>query len=100
MSEKLPIGWFDLVADLRLDLMRDFPSANVVEMTADRGWLHVRIDVHRLDPAARLRAGRLVQGYVTQSLTTCMRCSSIRGLDRGERKEITCSKCEEDACDA
>lgn len=96
----LPIGWLDLVTDLRLELMRDYPSAAVVEMTSDRGWLHVRLADGDLDPAERLRLDRLVQGFVTQSLTTCMCCGSHHGRDRGERKEITCDVCEEESCDA
>lgn len=100
MTERMPIGWFDLVTDLRLNLMRDFPSVAVVEMTAERGWLHVRCDDSSLDPAARLRLNRAVQGYVTQSLTTCMCCGSHHGRDRGERKVITCGACEKESCDA
>ncbi|MDX1216274.1 hypothetical protein GOL99_12090 [Sinorhizobium medicae] len=96
----LPLGWLDLVTDLRLDLMRDFPTVAVVEMTADRGWLHVRLDDSGLNPADRLRLDRAVQGYVTQSLTTCMSCGSYHGRDRGERKEITCDECEKETCDA
>lgn len=99
MNEKLPIGWLDLVTDLRLALMKDYPGIAVTEMTADRGWLHVRVDDSDLDPGARYLLDRLVQGYVTQSLTTCMSCGSYHGRDRGERKEITCDECEE-TCDA
>ncbi|NKQ80347.1 hypothetical protein C3Y90_23740 [Rhizobium sp. UPM1134] len=95
----MPLGWFDLVHDLRLDLMRDYPSVTVTEMTSDRGWLHVRVDNSGLDPAARLRLDRMLQGYVTQSLTTCMSCGSARGSDRGERREITCDACEKECCD-
>ncbi|MEY9831065.1 hypothetical protein ABIA25_002880 [Sinorhizobium fredii] len=100
MTEKLPIGWLDLVTDLRLALMRDFPSIAVTAMTADRGWLHVRYDDSGLDPSASLSLDRLVQGYVTQSLTTCMLCGSHHGRDRGERREITCDSCEKETCHA
>ncbi|MBY5462102.1 hypothetical protein [Rhizobium leguminosarum] len=100
MTEKLPIGWLDLVTDLRFELMRDYPGVAVTEMTADRGWLHVRVDDGGLDPAARYRLDRMLQGYVTQSLTTCMCCGSHEGHDRGERREITCETCEEECCDA
>ncbi|MBX5111997.1 hypothetical protein HJB51_29130 [Rhizobium lentis] len=100
MTDPMPIGWLDLVTDLRLALMRDYPNVAIAEMTADRGWLHVRCDDGGLDPAARLRLDRLVQGYVTQSLTTCMSCGSAHGRDRGERREITCDTCEGETCDA
>lgn len=53
-----------------------------------------------LDPAARYRLDRMLQGYVTQSLTTCMCCGSHQGRDRGERREITCDTCEKEFCDA
>ncbi|RVH78104.1 hypothetical protein CN203_11450 [Sinorhizobium meliloti] len=101
-TAKLPLGWFDLVTDLRLALMRDYPDIAVTEMTADRGWLHVRVDDSDLEPAARLRLDRVVQGYVTQSLSTCMSCGSHQGRDRGERKVIICDECEEtkETCNA
>ena len=99
-NNKLPIGWLDLVTDLRLGLMRDFPNVAVNEMTADRGWLHVRVDDSSLDPTARLRLDRVVQGYVTRSLTTCMSCGSHHGRDRRERSEITCNECEKETADA
>ncbi len=100
MAEQMPIGWFDLVTDLRLALMKDYPDVTVTEMTSDRGWLHVRVDDSGLDPAARLRLDRIVQGYVTQSLTTCMGCGSHHGRDRGERRVITCDSCEKETCNA
>ncbi|GEC34027.1 hypothetical protein N181_23200 [Sinorhizobium fredii USDA 205] len=98
----MPNGWFDLVTDLRLALMRDYPDVAVTAMTADRGWLHVRVDDSTLDPAARLRLDRILQGFVTQSLTTCMCCGSHNGRDRGERKQITCDICDEmkETCNA
>lgn len=99
-DDRFPIGWFDLVTDLRLDLMRDYPTVTVVEMTSDRGWLHVRVNDSGMDPAARLRLDRLIQGYVTSSLSTCMCCGSHHGRDRGARREITCDECEEESCDA
>lgn len=94
MTDPMPIGWLDLVTDLRLDLMRDFPGVVVTKMTSDRGWLHVRLADGDLDPDARLRLDRVVQIHVTRSLTTCMSCGSFDGRDRGERKEITCDECE------
>ncbi len=96
----LPVGWIDLITDMHLALSNEYPTVAVTEMTADRGWLHVRVDDGGLDPAARLRMDRLVQGFVTQSLTTCMCCGSHHGRDRGERKEITCEDCEKESCDA
>jgi hypothetical protein len=100
MNEKLPIGWFDLMTDLRLTLQRDCPDVAVTAITSDRGWLHVRYEGTTLDPAARYRLDRMLQGYVTQSLTTCMCCGSHPGRDRGERREITCDTCEMEFCDA
>lgn len=100
MTKRLPIGWMPLVTDLRLSLMRDYPTIAIAEMTADRGWLHVRYDDSNLDLAARYRLDRFVQGYVTQSLTTCMCCGSHHGRDRRERREITCDSCEKECCDA
>lgn len=96
----LPLGWMDLVTDLHIALQREFPGVTVTEMSSDRGWLHIRCADNDLDPAARLRLDRIVQGYVTQSLTTCMACGSFHGRDRGERKEITCDDCEVESCDA
>lgn len=99
-NSPMPIGWFDLVTDLRLALMKHFPDIAVTEMTADRGWLHVRLADGDLDPAERLRLDRLVQIQVTRSLTTCMSCGSHHGRDRGARKQITCDTCEKESCDA
>lgn len=97
---RLPLGWLDLVTDLRLDLARDYPSVTVTAMTSDRGWLTVDVDDRQLGPAERLRLGRLVQGYVTQSLHTCMCCGSGHGRDRGERRVVTCDDCNMETCDA
>lgn len=99
MNETLPIGWFDLVTDLRLALMRDYPTVPVTGMSADRGWLHVRVDDSRLAPLDRLRLDRIVQGFVTRSLSVCMACGSFHGRDRGARRVITCDTCEMEACD-
>jgi hypothetical protein len=96
----LPVGWLDLITDLHLALMQHFSEVAVTEMTSDRGWLHVRVDDSGLHPAERLRLDRMVQGYVTQSLTTCMSCGSHHGRDRGDRREITCDSCEKELCDA
>ncbi len=100
MTDKLPIGWLDLVTELRLKLQSAYPSVTVTEMSADRGWLHVRLDDSSLDPAARLKLDRIVQGYVTKSLSTCMCCGSSCGRDRGDRHVVTCGACEEEKCDA
>lgn len=102
MSENapMPIGWFDLVTDLRLALRREYPSVTVTAMTADRGWLHIDIDDTTLGPDARYKLGRLIQGFVTQSLTTCMCCGSAYGRDRGEKRIVTCDSCEKETCDA
>jgi hypothetical protein len=101
MTDRIPMGWFDLVHDLRMDLHRAHPSAAVTAMTADRGWLHVAVDDSQLGPAEQAACGRLVQGYVTQSLSTCMACGSAYGRDRGERRVVTCDGCEEETwCDA
>lgn len=99
-TDRIPLGWFDLVHDCRIALMRHHPSAAVTAMTADRGWLHVAVDDSQLGPADRYALGRLVQGFVTQSLTTCMGCGSNHGLDRGERRVVTCDACEKETCDA
>lgn len=100
MTDRLPIGWFDLVHDMRFALHREFPAVAVTEMTADRGWLHVRYSGGDLTADARVHVDRLVQRYVTQSLSTCMSCGSGYGRDRGERREITCDICEEETCNA
>lgn len=103
MSEnRIPIGWFDLVHDLRDALCREYltVTVTVTAMTADRGWLTVDVDDGQLGPADRYALGRLVQGFVTQSLTTCMCCGSAHGRDRGERRVVTCDSCEEETCDA
>lgn len=102
MSENalMPIGWFDLVTDLRLALHLEYPTVTVTAMTSDRGWLHIDIDDRQLGPDARYKLGRLIQGFVTQSLTTCMCCGSAYGRDRGEKRIVTCDSCEEETCDA
>lgn len=96
-EHRLPLGWFDLVHDLHLALHRDHPSAAVTEMTADRGWLHVAVDDSALGPAEQAACGRLVQGFVTQSLSTCMSCGSVHGKDRGEKRVVTCDECEKES---
>ena len=100
MTDSFPIGWIDLVHDLRDALHREYPSVTVTGMTADRGWLNVDVDDSDLGPADRYALGRLVQGFVTQSLTTCMSCGSAHGRDRGERRVVTCDSCEEEICHA
>ena len=99
-DSSLPIGWFDLVHDLRAALRREYPTVTVTAMTADRGWLSVDVDDSQLGPADRYALGRLVQGYVTQSLHTCGGCGSAHGRDRGERRVVTCDECEKETCDA
>jgi len=99
-NDRLPLGWLDLVHDLRDALRREYPTVTVTAMTADRGWLHVDVDDSHLDPVASYQLGRVVQGFVTQSLTTCMACGSAHGRDRGERRVVTCNSCEEGTCDA
>lgn len=100
MSDRIPLGWFDLVHDLRLTLGREYPSATVTAMTADRGWLHVEVDDSQLGPDARYKLGRLVQGFVTQSLSTCGGCGSVHARDRGNGRIVTCDECEKETCDA
>jgi hypothetical protein len=99
-DNRLPLGWFDLVTDLRLALRRDYPTVTVTAMTADRGWLHVDVDDSHLGSAERVRLSRLVQGFVTQSLTTCMSCGSAHGRDRGQKRVVTCDECNEEPADA
>jgi hypothetical protein len=101
MSEyHLPIGWFDLVHDLRQALRREYPAATVTAMTADRGWLHVAVDDSQLGPGQRYQLSRLIQGFVTQSLTTCAGCGSHHARDRGNGCVVTCDECEKETCDA
>ena len=100
MSDRIPLGWFDLAHDLRLALHRDYPTVTVTAMTADRGWLHVDIDDTTLGSEARYKLGRLVQGFVTQSLSTCGGCGSNHARDRGHGRIVTCDECEETTCDA
>ncbi|WP_112961719.1 hypothetical protein [Agrobacterium sp. lyk4-40-TYG-31] len=101
MSEdRLPFGWFDLVHDLRLTLSRDYPSVTVAALTADRGWLHVAVDDSTLDPEQRYKLGRVVQGFVTQSLSTCAGCGSGHPRDRGNGCVVTCDECNEETADA
>ena len=99
-DNRIPLGWFDLITDLRLALRRDYPTVTVSAMTADRGWLHVDVDDSALGAAERVRLSRLIQGYVTQSLTTCMGCGSAHGRDRGEKRVVTCDECEREPADA
>ncbi|MDR6587390.1 hypothetical protein [Agrobacterium tumefaciens] len=100
MSDRIPFGWFDLVHDLRLTLSRDYPSVTVTAMTSDRGWLHVDIDDNTLDPGQRYTLGRVVQGFVTQSLSTCGGCGSGHARDRGNGRVVTCDECEKETCNA
>lgn len=100
MSDRIPLGWFDLAHDLRLALRREYPTVTVTAMTSDRGWLHIDIDDTTLGPDARYKLGRLVQGFVTQSLSTCGGCGSGYGRDRGNGRLVTCDECEETTCDA
>lgn len=101
MSEdRLPIGWFSLVHDLRFALMRQYPTAAVRSMSADRGWLTVDVDDSQLGPADRYALGRLVQGFVTQSLHTCACCGSGHARDRGDGRVVTCDECEKETGDA
>lgn len=99
-DNRLPFGWLDLVTDLRLALRREYPTVIVTAMTADRGWLHVDVDDSKLGSAERVRLSRRIQGFVTQSLTTCMGCGSNHGRDRGEKRVVTCDECNEEPADA
>lgn len=100
MSDRLPIGWITLVHDCRLDIRARYPSASVKSISSDRGWLTVDVDDSALGPSARYALGRLVQGYVTQSLSTCGGCGSGHARDRGNGNVVTCDSCEETTCDA
>jgi hypothetical protein len=100
-EERLPLGWFDIAHDLRLAIKRQHPTAIVRSMSYDRGWLSVEVDDSELGPQEQAALGRLVQGYVTQSLSTCMSCGSAYGRDRGDRRVVTCDDCETETwCDA
>lgn len=96
----LPMGWFDIVHDLRLAIKREYPNVIVRSMSYDRGWLSVEVDDSDLDPAEQAALGRLVQGFVTQSLSTCMCCGCGHGKDRGEQRVVTCDACEKESCNA
>jgi len=100
MTEKLPIGWLYLVTDLRVMLQIAYPQVTVTEMSADRGWLHVRVDDSSLAPTGRQILGRRIQGYVTKSLSTCMCCGSGSGRDRAGRRVVMCDECEKEQCHA
>lgn len=100
MSDRIPFGWFEVVHDLRHALSRDYPSVTVLAMTADRGWLHVVVDDSTLDPAQRYQLGRVVQGFVTQSLHTCGGCGSAHAQDRGDGRVVTCDECNEETANA
>lgn len=97
---KIPRGWLVLVSALHSVVEKTFPGVSVTELSADRGWLHVRLDDGALDPAARLKLDRIVQGYVTSSLSTCMCCGSGSGRDRGDARRVTCDPCEKEPCHA
>lgn len=100
MTDSFPIGWIDLVHDLRDALHREYPSVTVTGMTADRGWLNVDVDDSDLGPADRYALGRLVQGFVTRSLHTCGGCGSAHARDRGNGRVVTCDECNKETCDA
>lgn len=100
MTDRLPIGWITLVHELRLAIKRAYPTVIVRSMSWDRGWLSVELDDSDLSPAAQAALGRLVQGYVTQSLSTCGCCGSGHGKDRGNGRIVTCDECEKETCDA
>lgn len=99
-EERLPIGWITLVHDLRLAILRCYPTVIVRSMSYDRGWLSVEVDDSDLGPAEQAALGRLVQGFVTQSLSTCAGCGSGHGRDRGNGCVVTCDSCNEETRDA
>lgn len=92
----IPIGWFDIATDLRLAIKRHYPTVIVCSMSWDHGWLSVEMDDSDLDPREQAALGRLVQGFVTQSLSTCMCCGSGHGRDRGNRNVVTCDSCDKE----
>jgi hypothetical protein len=96
----MPPGWRALVAGMHIAIQRDFPDVRVTELSSARGWLHVRVADRSLDHGARTRLDRLLQRYVTQSLSTCMCCGSGHGRDRVHRNQVTCDACETECCDA
>ncbi|MDH6232160.1 hypothetical protein M2281_002758 [Mesorhizobium soli] len=102
MTDRIPSGWLTLVSTLRTAVERDFPGVAVIELTGDRGWLHVRCDDDRLSPPQMQRLNRMLQGFITQSLSTCMSCGSHHGRERGGRRRVTCDGCEneDEACHA
>lgn len=99
MSDRPPIGWIKIATDLRLAIKRDYPTVIVRAMSWERGWLSVEMDDSDLDPVEQAALWRLAQGFVTQSLSTCMSCGSAYGRDRGERRVVTCDSCETETCD-
>lgn len=100
MFDRLPIGWSSLVTDLRLALLRHHPMATVNSMSCDRGWLTVDVDDTHIGPAERYALRRLIQGFVTQSLSTCGCCGSGHARDRGQGRVVTCDTCEKETCNA
>ncbi|WP_117191001.1 hypothetical protein [Rhizobium terrae] len=99
-DDHIPSGWSALVADLRSTLRRDYPDVRVNALTADRGWLHVDVDQTSIDPGTAYQLGRRIQGFVTQSLSTCGCCGSAHARDRGNGRIVTCDECEEASYDA
>ena len=99
-DSRLPFGWFDIATDLRLAIVRAYPTVIVRSMSWQRGWLSVEMDDSDLSPAAQAALGRLVQGFVTQSLHTCAGCGSAHARDRGDGRVVTCDECNEEARDA
>lgn len=100
MSDRIPIGWFDLVHDGHNVLRCDYTKGRLIAMTADRGWLHIDVDDSALGLFDRCALGRLLQGYVTLSLHVCGGSGSEHARDRGNGRVVPCDECNEKTCDA
>ncbi|WP_428427288.1 hypothetical protein [Pararhizobium sp.] len=74
-------GWYPLVEAMLNQVARDHPTVIFSRIQAGGGWLHVDIDngSRPFDPIRDHRLSRLIQNFVTLSLSTCEECGSHHG---------------------
>ncbi|KQQ72455.1 hypothetical protein ASF70_13085 [Rhizobium sp. Leaf321] len=74
-------GWYPLVEAMLDQVARDHPTVVFSRIQAGGGWLRVDVENQSrpFDPRDDLRLSNVIQGFVTQSLSTCEDCGSHHG---------------------
>jgi len=94
-------GWVPLVDRMMTGLARDYPDVRILGIVSAT-WLQVDYSLPsggNHDWVRHLSFDKWLQGFVTESLSTCECCASGFGRERSNHR-VVCDECEEASCDA